>query len=324
MVNIKEIIDVLQRDLQKQGIHYLSKVKRVNNNLMVTCPYHGGGREHSPSCGILLKDRGTSSKVYKAGTVHCFACGETHTLEEMISHVYGKNDRGHYGREWLLEHFQILSTEEIVFDFEFSIEPLKVSEVEYKSFKQYHPYYASRGVSQKIVEAFDLGFDEGTRSITLPLFDKSGKCIMVIRRALDEHVYMNTSGANKTSSLFGIQMVYKLLPKLIDEPYLFIVEGPFDVLKMWQHGYPAVGIMQAAVSQTQIALIERMPFNNIVIATDNDVAGRDVVPKLANALGKTKHIYVMKYPSGVKDPGDMTKEQLKEIQIVEYKYGKKA
>lgn len=317
MVDIREIISVLQADLRKNGIHYLAKANRINNNLMVTCPYHKNGMESQPSCGILLHDRG-GTKLHKAGTVHCFTCGETHTLEEMISHVFGKEDRGHFGKEWLLQNFQILSTEDISFDYEFSLEPKKVNEVEYRAFKQYHPYFAKRGISEKVANAFDLGYDDYTNTVTLPLFDKSGKCIMVIRRALDSHTYMNTSGSSKTDSLFGINVVYKLLPKLVDKPFLFIVEGPFDVLKMWQHGLPAVGIMQASLSETQMRLIERLPFQKIVIATDNDVAGRDVAKKMAKRLSKSKLIYFLKYPSGAKDPGDLTSAQYTKLEVVEY------
>lgn len=317
MVDIREVISVLQADLRKNGIHYLAKANRINNNLMVTCPYHKNGMESQPSCGILLHDRG-GTKLHKAGTVHCFTCGETHTLEEMISHVFGKEDRGHFGKEWLLQNFQILSTEDISFDYEFSIEPKKVKEVEYKSFKQYHPYFVKRGISQKVADAFDLGYDEYTKSVTLPLFDKNGKCIMVIRRALDSHTYINTSGSSKTDSLFGINIVYRLLPKLVDKSFLFIVEGPFDVLKMWQNGLPAVGIMQASVSETQMKLIERLPFQKVVIATDNDVAGKDVAKKIAKRLARSKSIFMLKYPHGVKDPGDLTSEQYKRLEVVEY------
>jgi DNA primase len=92
MVNILEVVQVLQREVQRKGIPLLHSVKVVNNNIMITCPYHKNGQERSPSCGILLKDRVSHDKVYKAGTVHCFTCGETHTIEEMITHVFGYGD----------------------------------------------------------------------------------------------------------------------------------------------------------------------------------------------------------------------------------------
>ena len=145
---------------------------------------------------------------------------------------------------------------------------------------------------------------------------------MLIKRAIAEHVYMNTSGASKTDSVYGIHMVYQLLDKLIEEPYIYIVEGPFDVLKMWQNGYPAVGIMQASISENQINLINKLPFQKVVIATDNDDAGKAVAKKLADKLGKTKEVYRLVYPLGVKDPGDIKPQDYRKLEVVEF-YGKK-
>lgn len=317
MVNVRDIVLTLQSQLHDRGIPYLKDAKQVNNNLMITCPYHKNGREQSPSCGILLNDRNYGGKLYKAGTVHCFTCGATHSLEETISYLLGFEDNGRKGKDWLLTNFSILSTADIVFDMELGL-PTPVQEVPYKKFKQYHSYFKSRGVSDKVADAFDLGFDDATNSVVLPLFDKTGKCIMLIKRSLTEHIYINTSGGHKTSSLFGIQVLYKLLPKLVNNEYVFITEGPFDVLKMWQAGFPAVGIMQASISTTQLDLIKKLPFNKIVIATDNDSAGREVAWKLADALHKVKDVYIMTYPNGVKDPGEMTEDQLREVKLVPY------
>lgn len=323
MINIKEVIETLQADLRKRGIPYLAKLKHTPNNLMITCPYHKGGQESSPSCGVLYREKAYRDKIHKAGTVHCFTCGETHSLEEMISHVYGYKDNGEYGKEWLLEKFGILSTSEINFNYDFTIKEEK-SGIEYTQFKQYHPYFAQRGISEKVADAFDLGYDEFTDSVVLPLFDKGNKCIMLIKRSIKEHIYMNTSGASKTDSVFGIQMVYKKLSQLSNSPYIFVAEGAFDVIKLWQAGYPAVGILQASISLNQIDLIKKLPFQKVVIATDNDKAGRDVAFKLANLLSQNKEVYLLKYPKGVKDPGEMSDAQLKSLDLEAYRGGQKA
>lgn len=317
MIDIREVVETLQSDLRNRGINYLSTVRKVNSNLMITCPYHKNGQEKTPSCGILLETKASRDKVHKAGTVHCFTCGETHTLEELISYVYGIYDKGAYGTEWLLEKFGILSTDDITFDCDFVVDK-EVSVVNYKEFKQYHPYFASRGISERVAEAFDLGYDEFHDSVVIPHFDKVGNCIMLIKRSIKEHVYMNTSGSAKTDSVYGIHMIYKKLEKLVDNEYVFVVEGAFDALKLWQHGYPAVGILQASISDNQVNLISQLPFQKIVIATDNDEAGRRVALQLAKKLSKTKEVYFMTYPSGVKDPGEMTPTQLKELEMTQY------
>lgn len=323
MVNIKEVVEFLQKDLRERGIPYLAQLKHTPNNLMITCPFHKDGRESSPSCGVLYQEKVYRDKVHKAGTVHCFSCGATHTLEEMISHVYGFSDKGEYGKQWLLENFNILSTSEILFNYDFTIKPITAG-IDYLSFKQYHPYFQQRGISEKVADAFHLGFDPYTNSVVLPLFDKSNKCIMLIKRSVTEHMYMNTSGASKTDSVFGIQMIYQKLSQLTNSQYVFIAEGAFDVLKLWQAGYPAVGILQASISDNQIDLIRKLPFQKIVIATDNDKAGKDVAIKLAQKLSSNKEVFFLKYPKGVKDPGDMSSTQLKEMVLEVYRGTQKA
>lgn len=315
MINIKEIVDFLRNDLTIKGIYYLRHATKTGDNLMVTCPYHKDGRESSPSCGILLHDRASAKKIYPAGTVHCFTCGSTHTLQEMISFVYGHDDKGVFGTEWLLDNFQILNTADI--DFTFEYEEVKVHEEEYKCFKQFHPYFAQRGILPEVAEAFDLGYDEFYDSVVLPLFSKDGKCIMLIRRSVKEKEYRNSYGGDKTSTLYGLSMVYRKLPQLVNSPYLFIVEGAFDAIRLWQMGFPAVAIMQAGISETQMDLIKRTPFQKIVIATDADKPGRDIALKLKYKLRKDKQIFYLKYPSNRKDVGEMTDDEIENMIIYE-------
>ena len=46
----------------------LKDIKSTSDNVMVTCPYHKGGEERRPSCGISTVDK----PDHPAGTVHCF------------------------------------------------------------------------------------------------------------------------------------------------------------------------------------------------------------------------------------------------------------
>mgnify|MGYP002870223127 CR=1 FL=1 len=79
--SLEDIIEELQRQLSFKKIDYLQKTKTTGNNIMVCCPYHG---ETHPSSGISMD----------TGVFHCFACNETHSLPELISYLFGKNDFG--------------------------------------------------------------------------------------------------------------------------------------------------------------------------------------------------------------------------------------
>ena len=87
----------------------LKDIKSTSDNVMVTCPYHKGGDERRPSCGISTVDK----PDHPAGTVHCFTCGKTASLDQFISYILGFIDSGSEGRKWLLEHFDVTNNRKI-------------------------------------------------------------------------------------------------------------------------------------------------------------------------------------------------------------------
>ena len=97
-----EVIRELKRQLAEQGIELFRKIKKTGDNIMVSCPNpeHNHGQERKPSCGIRTIDGRDS----KAGQVHCFACGYTAPLDEMISMCFGYPGTD-YGEQWLLTNF---------------------------------------------------------------------------------------------------------------------------------------------------------------------------------------------------------------------------
>lgn len=56
--------------LQLYGAGLLKEIKNTGSDLMCTCPFHANGKEHNPSCGVLLQQKVTKDKTYEAGTVH--------------------------------------------------------------------------------------------------------------------------------------------------------------------------------------------------------------------------------------------------------------
>ena len=87
-----DIVQELQHQLQINQIPLLAKIVDTPNNVQVCCPYHKGGQEKRPSAGIRKSD----------GIFHCLACGETHTLQEVVSHCFGHGDDtiGAWGWNW--------------------------------------------------------------------------------------------------------------------------------------------------------------------------------------------------------------------------------
>ena len=71
-MNIDEdlIRDIRTYVIAKTGINYFSRIKATPKDIMVSCPFHKGGLEKRPSCGI----KRYADEKGSAGTVHCFSC----------------------------------------------------------------------------------------------------------------------------------------------------------------------------------------------------------------------------------------------------------
>ena len=75
--------------LQLYGAGLLKEIKNTGSDLMCTCPFHANGKEHNPSCGVLLQQKVTKDKTYEAGTVHCYTCGYTADLPQFVADLLG-------------------------------------------------------------------------------------------------------------------------------------------------------------------------------------------------------------------------------------------
>ena len=188
------VLETLRTDLERCDVHLFKDLKVVGNNIQCTCPVHNNGQERRPSCGISIVDQGE----IPAGTVHCFTCGYTASLEEMISHCFGYNDFGSYGKQWLTRNFLSISVEERK-PLELELERHKeqksakyITEEELETYRFYHPYMYKRKLTDEVIEKFDVGYDKAfklgkntIRCITFPVRDILGNVLFIARRCID-------------------------------------------------------------------------------------------------------------------------------------------
>ena len=139
-INMISIIQELRNQLALEGIYLFGQIKELPENLMVTCPFHKDGQERKPSCGIRKSD----------GWVHCFTCGESCSLEQLISRCYGHDDWGQYGVSWLRRNIVLDVTDrKVLAGMYFGRNEIK-EEIEYipdeelDKFRYYHPYMYKR------------------------------------------------------------------------------------------------------------------------------------------------------------------------------------
>lgn len=316
---LSDIIGELRNQLELNGIPLLSKVQNTPDNIMVCCPYHKNGQETRPSAGIRKSD----------GQFHCLACGETHSLQEMISHCFGHYDDmiGAFGWQWLLKNFLTISVEERD-DIELDLSRAKstnktvyVSEEELDLYRYYHPYMYKRKLTNEIIDIFDIGYDKKTECITFPVRDIYGRTLFVARRSVNTKYFNYPSGAEKP--VYGLYELYTRSNELVTlgcnefaeatkykKGYpneVIICESMLDALTCWVYGRYAVALNGLGTTQ-QLEQLNRMPCRKFILATDMDKAGLGCRTKLKKGLkGKIATEYIWDLDIA-KDINDMSKE----------------
>ncbi len=304
LVDASEIIWRLQADLALHNIPFLSKEARESgNNLQIQCPYHGNGIERKPSAGIRKTD----------GIFHCFACGETHTLPEVISYCFGyQGDM--YGRKWLDEHVP----EKMFYagkthhhdSHKQKIHTEYVSEEKLDSYRYTHPYWSKRGITDaNIIELFDLGYDKKTDCITFPVRDKNGNCEFVARRSVRTKFFSYPEGVSKP--LYGL---YELMQEYncgYNISPVIVCESMIDSILLWQSQHHAVAL-NGLGNDRQFKQLSELPCNSLILATDNDDAGKKARERIKSKV-TNKLISYIQFPKGIKDPGDCSRYQLDNI-----------
>lgn len=259
-------------------------------------------------------------------TGNCFACGETHTLQELISHCFEKYDDvlGKFGWQWLLKNFATMQVEDrkpielnITRGQEKIEEQTYVSEEELDSYRYTHPYWAKRGITdESIIDLFDLGYSPKEQMITFPVRDINGNCLFVAKRSVNTKFFNYPEGVVKP--LYGL---YEYLSELETadcecDPNEFskiiVVESMIDCLRLWQNGNFAVAL-NGLGNDLQMKQLRELPCRKLILATDNDKAGQSARQKIKQSI-KNKIITEVKIPDGCKDIGDCTDEQIQQLE----------
>ena len=322
--DLPEVLGELQTQLAYNQIQYLQKTQDSGKNIMIQCPYHGNGQERKPSAGLRKSD----------GMFHCFACHEVHTLPEVISFCFGHDGDmfGAWGMKWLIKNFGAVEVEDrkdVEIDVErnnisyknsilgnsYSDKPQWVSDEELNSYRYYHKYWKSRGIiDEDIIELFDLGYDRETDSITFPVRNVKGNCLFVARRSVKSKIFNYPKGVEKPLyGLYELELTYPDLSKLPQE--IFVIESMIDCILLVQARHCAVAL-NGIGSELQYEQLRKLPFRHLILATDNDKAGRLAKEKIRQNV-PNKLITEIDFPNDIKDVGDLGKarrfEEIKNI-----------
>lgn len=323
-VELIEVLAELKAQLAANGIQRFSRMFDSGDDVMVCCPYHKGGQEKRPSCGIRKRD----------GTLHCLACGTTVGLDEMIANCFGRHDPV-WGYQWLTKNFVTVSVQkrgELKLDLsrekpKTSVQGSQfVSNEELDLYRYTHPYLYKRGLTDEIIERFDIGYDKASDSITFPVrywgSINFGKCMFVAKRSVKTKRFDIPKGVEKP--LYGTYEIWNMLTQdyfsdkkegIIGFEEIYVCEGLFDSLRLWCNGKIAVAGFGCLFSDYQITQLEGLPTRKLVLATDADKAGMEARQRIRKAV-RNKLITEVILPPGRKDIGECTDEEINNLNEV--------
>lgn len=226
----------------------------------------------------------------KNQTVHCFACGATYDIFDLV------------GQEENLTDFP--SKMKAVNRRYGGGEVIRVTAKPTQAFPYKEragrpdPYFTGRGLSDETVRRFGLVVENGYA--VLPVFAE-GVCRSVCRRAIDPAVeprYKNSRGAMQ---IWNSAAMERAAGKA-----LFVTEGIFDALSLEELGFPAVALCGAANTGKLVQKIdEYVPVawpEKMILAGDADAAGQGMNEQLREQLtARGIACAVLALPDGCKD-----------------------
>lgn len=311
--SVEEIVGLLKTHLSLMGINLLNQIRPGRDNIQVTCPIHNNGQERKPSCGI----RTTEEQGKEVGSVHCFTCGYTASLPVFISNCFGKRDGGKYGQKWLLKHFSGIdgvSDRKPIIDLSRgkisqNTDKTYISEEELESYRYIHPYMYKRGLTDEIIEKYDIGYDKNTDCITMPIRDESGRTLFFCRRSVKSKFFSYPEGVEKP--IYGI---YEL-PKDCKE--LVVCESVFNTLTCVKYGKPSIALLGLGTHE-QLTQLNKLPTRLFILATDKDDAGKNARIKIRKYLKNkiVREFDYSSYPQHCNDINDMTEEEFNNLRII--------
>ena len=300
-----DILTELKSQLQVNGIDLLGNMKQSGHNIQVCCPYHN---ERRPSAGIDMN----------TGIFHCFACQEVRSLEELIAFCFGHGDDMKFGWNWLLKNFLTISVEErkeIPIDLSrntlYNVNESKeyISDEELDKYRYIHPYMYKRGLTDEVIEIFDIGYDKDTRCITFPVRDKSGGTLFIARRSVSSKFFNYPKEAEKP--LYGL---YELYQQRSFPSAVIVCESMLDALSFWTVEKYAVAL-NGLGNELQMKQLRELPCRELILCTDMDEAGLKARERIRKNI-KNKIIAEYILPNGRKDANECTKEELKELKEI--------
>lgn len=330
------MMDVAQILRKLEEFEYVRLAKITGDYYTVYCPFHKGGQEHKPSCGVLLRDQYKNGQHYPAGLWHCFTCGTAKTMPEAVKAILEAHNISKSGLEWLRENIDDFDEEIDVDDLipsslfncinanfaasyihhQANGEAAYISDEELASYRYTVPYMYQRGLTDELIALYDIGYDSqhvppGRKNripcITFPVRDIQGRTLFFCRRSIENKYFNYPAGVSKP--VYGLYELDKSAKRVV------ICESCFNALTVRKYGDQAVALLGTG-NPHQIKQLRELGVNEFILGFDPDDAGRRATAKLKRALSDVAIVWSLEGIPAGKDLNDLSYEEYKSLALV--------
>lgn len=271
--------------------------ERKNNELVGFCPIHDGEAQYNKNSFCVNTEK---------NAFNCFACGAGGNVLDFVGQMEEVDIRkaGLLIQEW----FNLTPANRLAKKGERKTAPEKEPQdsdeapvnppltFELKELDQNHPYLKERGLTKETIKEFGIGFcKRGLMKdrIAIPIHSEHGELIAYAGRFAGdpppdgEPKYKLPAKFRKHLVLYNFHRAREFS----GENGLVLVEGFFDVMKVWQAGFKnVVALMGTVLSNEQEKLLigSLAPDGKLALMLDPDEAGLratgEITERLINKL----------------------------------------
>lgn len=258
-------------------------------------------------------DKHPSMSFYKqADIVHCFACGETYDIIDLLS-----MDLGFGPKPKKQDFLEVIKYGCQQYGIPFEEIPSRKDYIE-KCHKEVAKtdYFQKRGISSKTIKKYRLGYDENFS------INKTIKIKAVIIPCQKGFVARNIDPESKIrfSSNEGIRGIFNEKAFKNNLP-IIITEGEIDALSVIECGLQGVSLGGSGNAEKIVDLCKKYNYQStLLLALDNDEAGEKATKRLEEELAKNHIKYKTILPYG--ESKDANEALLKDKTSLQINLGK--
>lgn len=268
-----------------------------NNEILANCKF----------CGDIKRNFQLN---YQKGLIHCWVCNKGGRFIDLLIDGFGREEQeivNLYLQPYIKDSDIVEITDEV-------LDILNSNKGIHYVTDDYDEYWHERGIGQRVIKKYRLGYDAFTTRATIPII-VDNKVMAVIGRATTPDVHpkylkiLPQKQWSKNACLYGFDFVRGYNS-------IFVVEGPIDVLRCVSIGLNnVVGLLGCYMSYQQQKMLTEN-FDVVYLMLDNDKAGREAIygtkkfEGIADRLWEKVKVGIVKYDT--QDPGSLkNKRQIK-------------